>query len=323
MLKKIAFVSLLVVSMFSLACGGSGGGSAETADSYPSKSVSIVVPFSAGGGSDITTRALVEAAKADFNNNISVENRTGGTGIVGMLYGAKSKADGYVISMLAPELIILQNTGSSSGLTHRDFAPILMFNSAYSAITVKADSPYNTLSDLIEASKAGDIQMGNSGINSIWHLAAAGMANGADTTFTYVPFEGAAPAITDLLGGHIDAVSVSYDEVRSQIEAGELKALAVLAPERLSYASDVPTAIESGYDVVIGTWRGLAVPKETPADVVEKLRTIFVNATANEQFIKLMGETRNYIDVIVGDDFYQRMEDEDVLYGELSKQLAN
>ena len=215
-----------------------------------------------------------------------------GGGSIGMLYGANAKPDGYTVTAVTVELTTLPHTGTGGGLEPEMFKPILMFNSSCSAITVKADAPWNTLDEFLDYAKTNDVQIGNSGIGAIWHLAAAGLAQKAGVDFTYVPFEGSTPAITSLLGGHIDAISVSYSEVIQQVQAGELKVLAVLADERLPYASEIPTAKELGYDVSIGTWRGLSVPKDTPDEVVGKLYEIFSKAVEKESFKSFMGETK-------------------------------
>ncbi len=319
-MKLLMKVSIALVFALCAGVAFAAGGS-DAPDAYPSKAVTVIIPYSAGGGSDLSVRALVEASKDKFPENISVENRTGGAGIVGMLYGSKSKADGYTITMTAPELLILPHTGGGSGLHYTDLTPILMFNSAYAAITVNKDSPYNTLEEFVEASKSEEIQVGNSGVGSIWHLAGAGFAQAADTSFTYVPFEGAAPAITDLLGGHIDAVSVSYAEVATQVEAGQLKVLAVLAPERLAEAPSIPTAKELGYDVSLGTWRALTVPKDTPDEIVATLYDIFSETVTRDNFKKFMADSNNAIDVMDGPSLQKKMETEDAIFAGLVKDL--
>jgi tripartite-type tricarboxylate transporter receptor subunit TctC len=231
---------------------------------YPSSPVSVIVPYGAGGGTDLIGRALADAMKTSFSRGIAVENRTGGGGSVGMSYGQNARPDGNIITMITVELVTLPHTGTGGDIYYDKFKPLMMVNSAYSAVTVQKSSPYNTLADLMAAAKENPLQVGNSGIGAIWHLAAAGLEQAAGVEFIHVPFDGAAPAITSLLGGHIDAVSVSYAEVISQIEAGELKVLAVLAPQRLASAPDVPTTKELGYDVSVGTWRGFGVPLATP-----------------------------------------------------------
>lgn len=311
----------VLISVLALVCGSAfANGTAEvSADTYPSGPVSVIVPYSAGGGTDLVARALVDAAKDSFPKNIAVENRTGGGGAVGMSYAANAKADGSVIGMVTVELVTLPHTGTGAGLYYDQFKPIMMVNSAYSAVTVKADAPWNTLNEFLDASKTKTMKIGNSGVGAIWHLAAAGLAKTANVTFNHIPFEGAAPAITSLLGGHIDAVTVSYAEVASQIAAGNLKVLAVLAPERIAATPDIPTAKELGYDVAIGTWRGLAVPKDTPDAIVNKIYGIFNTAAKSDSFVAFMKKSNNIIDVMDGPSFGKKL----VVDNDMFKALIN
>jgi tripartite-type tricarboxylate transporter receptor subunit TctC len=303
------------------ASGSNKSGTSVDLSAIPNKPVSVIVPYSAGGGTDITVRALIDTAKSNFSKNITVDNRTGGGGAVGLSYGAHSKADGTSITAVTVELTTLHNMGTSD-ITYDQFKPLLMYNSAPSCITVKADSKYNTLQDLIADSKNNDIQIGNSGVGAIWHLAAAGLAKAADTKFTYVPFDGANPAITSLLGGHIQAVSVSYPEVSSHVKAGDLKVLAVLSDKRLDSLPDVKTAKEQGYDVSIGTWRGLAVPKDTPDNVVAALSAVFTQAGQSDAFKTFMSKNNEAVTVMSPSEFSEKIKADDTQFKSLIGDLG-
>jgi tripartite-type tricarboxylate transporter receptor subunit TctC len=239
-----------------------------------------------------------------------------------MSYGMNSKADGNIVTMIAPELVMLPHTGNGGDIDYKKFQPLAMVNSGYAAITVPTDSPYNTLADLIEGAKSKNLLFGNSGTGSIWHLAGAGMEQAAGVQFTHVPYKGSAAAITSLLGQHLDGVSVSYAEVASHVNAGTLKALAVLAPNRLTDAPDVPTAKELGYDVVIGTWRGYAVPVGTPKATVDFLTKSILDATKTETFIKFMKNTNNDIEVIGTEEFSNKIANEDSFYKQLIESIG-
>ena len=226
-MKKITALALALAMALSLtACGGNnnapansnppagGSNAAGSGDSsgvdLSNLSVTCIVPYDAGGGTDAVMRGLADAAKGSFKN-ITVENRSGAGGATGMLYGAQAKNDGSIVTMITVELATLEAMGNNAGLTYTQFKPIMMVNSAASAITVKADDDrFNSLEDFIEYSKTNKVQVGNSGIGAIWHLAAAGLAKTAGTEFNHVGYDGANGAITDLLGGHIDAGAVSY-----------------------------------------------------------------------------------------------------------------
>lgn len=322
-MKKIfTILGVACVATSMLFANGASEKGADGAASYPNGPVSVIVPYGAGGGTDSVARSLVDAVKGSFPDGIAVENRTGGGGSVGMSYGMHSKADGQIVTMVTVELVTLPHTGTGGDIDYKQFEPIMMVNSAYSAITVPADSPYNTLEDFINAAKTKNLKVGNSGIGAIWHLAATGLGQAANVEFTHVPFDGAAPAITSLLGGHIDAVSVSYAEVASQLEAGTLKCLAVLAPKRLPAIPNIPTAKESGYDISVGTWRGLAVPKGTPETTVNFLVDTFTAGTKSDSFKTFMNNTNNDIDVLDAKTFGEKLASDYIMFGNLIESIG-
>ena len=326
-LLSILVVSLMVSTLLA-GCGSSAPAPSSSSKApeassagqppaldYPKAPVTVIVPYGAGGGTDLVARALVDNVKDQFPKGIAVENRTGGGGAVGMSYGQNAKPDGNIITMITVELVTLPHTGTGGDIYYDKFTPLLMVNSAYSAITVKADSPYNSLQDLIADAKTKQLQIGNSGVGAIWHKA-------ADVEFIHVPFEGAAPAITSLLGGHIDAVSVSYAEVSSQVAAGELKVLAVLAPDRIAEIPDIPTAKELGYDVAVGTWRGLGVPKDTPAEIVSWLEKVFTAGVEKDSFKTFMKDSNNIIELLNGADFGKKLAADNGFYKDLIASLG-
>lgn len=340
-MKKITALALALAMALSLtACGGgnnnstpgnaggSNAGGSNAGGSTPSGgadlsnlSVTCIVPYDAGGGTDAVMRGLADAAKGSFKN-ITVENRSGAGGATGMLYGAQAANDGSIVTMITVELATLEAMGNNAGLTYTQFKPIMMVNSAASAITVKADDDrFDTLEDFIEYSKTNKVQVGNSGIGAIWHLAAAGLAKTAGTEFNHVGYDGANGAITDLLGGHIDAVAVSYAEVNSFVQSGDLKVLAVMANDRLEAIPDVPTCKECGYDCVLGTWRGLGVPASTPDEVVDELYRIFSEAADSDAFKDFMNNTNNVIDIMDGPSFNTMIGQQLELYTDLVEEL--
>ena len=318
-MKKLFVICLVCLMAASLFAQGASEGSA---DNYPSEHVTVVVPYNAGGGNDIVVRALVEAAKDSFPKGITVENRTGGGGVVGLLYGANSKADGYTITNTPVETVTLPHTPTGAGLKASMFKPIISINESFSCLTVNSSSPYKTLDDFIAAAKTKVMRMGNSGIGAIWHLGAAALAQEAGIEVKHIPFEGGAVCITELLGNHVDAITVSYDEVRPHVEAGALRVLAVFAPERLSYAKDVPTAKESGYNVICSAWRGISVPANTPDAVADKLADILLTAAKSEKFQTLMSNANFPVVIMDRAQFVERMAQDDKYYGELIEKLG-
>lgn len=246
---------------------------AVKADAYPTKPVELVVPASAGGGTDALARAFAEAAKNHFPQPFVVNDKPGASGVVGMSDVLNGKPDGYKVSVVIAELVILPHLGLSK-FTYADFQPIARLNADPAAITVRTEAPWNTIEEFLAEAKAkpGDMKVGNSGNGSIWHLAAAGLEDKAGVKFNHVPYQGAAPGVVALLGGHIDAVAVSPGEVAAHVQGGKLKMLAVMADQRLKAFDKVPTLKERKIDLSIGTWRGLAVHKATPPEIATTLR---------------------------------------------------
>ncbi|HYW56818.1 MAG TPA: tripartite tricarboxylate transporter substrate binding protein [Polaromonas sp.] len=245
------------------------------AQNYPSKPVEVMVAFQPGGGTDSLARAYAEAAKKHSTQPLVVYNKPGASGAIGLADVVGAKPDGYKIAMLFVEVTILPHMGITK-ITQDDFIPIARLNADPAAITVKADSPYNTIEEFLAAARkpGSDIKVGNAGNGSIWHLAAASLEEKSGARFNHIPYQGAGPAVLALLGGHVDAVGVSPAEVGVHVAAGKLKVLGVMADQRIKGFENVPTLKERKIDLSIGTWRGLGVAKGTPPEVVENIRAM-------------------------------------------------
>lgn len=253
-------------------------------DLFPHRPLTIICPFSAGGGTDLIARRLAYEAESGAGVPILVSNITGGGGAIGHAAGRMAPADGHTILMATFEMVSLPIQGLVP-FTYEDFDLLMLLNMDPAAVTVRADFPADSMEEFIERAKGGDApSIGNSGTGAVWHLAAALLAERAGMPVIHVPFDGASQAITSLLGGHIDAVTVSPAEVRSYIASGQLKMLAVMSEERLDSAPDVPTCREIGVDVVFGTWRGLALPSEVPAERRSFLYDLFLGAASSDTF---------------------------------------
>lgn len=249
-------------------------GPASAAD-YPSRSIEIVVPFNAGGGTDALARAFADNARKHLAQSFVVNNKPGASGVIGWSDVVNSKPDGYKLALMTVELTILPHLGLAK-FGADEFAPIARLNYDPAAITVKGDAPWNTIEEFIAAARKanGETKVGNSGNGSIWHLAAASVEDKTGARFSHIPYSGAAPAVLSLLGGHIDAVAVSPAEVAPHLASGKLKMLGVMADQRVKAFDQVPTLKERGIDVSIGAWRGLGAPRGTPKEVLEVLKVV-------------------------------------------------
>ena len=252
---------------------------------FPDKPVNVICPWTAGGGTDVLLRALSKEAEKFLGQTINVVNQTGGAGAIGHNAIRAARPDGYTIGMITFELNSLPPQGLVP-FTWKDFDPVMLINTDAAALTVRADAPYSTVRGFMDHARAnpGEITIGNSAPGSVWHIAAGLAAEKTGVNVKHVPFNGAQPAVTALVGGHIKAVAVSVAEVRSQVQAGNLKILGVMAAERDKIFPNVPTFKEQGVDVQFATWRGLAFPKGVPAANRAKVADAYKKAFETKEF---------------------------------------
>lgn len=260
-----------------------GAGTGE----FPQRGLTLICPYAPGGGTDLFCRGLARALEPRLGRNVTVANQTGGGGAVGFSAGLMALPDGHTLTAVTFELVSLPPQGLVP-FTHADFDLLLRVNMDPSAVTVRADFPANTLEEFIAVARerGGRLSIGTSGPASPWHLAAVRLGEVARFETRLVPYAGASPAVTALVGGHVDAVTVGPGEVQSQVKSGQLKMLAVMNPDRLPAWPAVPTTRELGYDAQFGTWRGIAVPRGLPPAAREKLRGALREAVASPEFVQ-------------------------------------
>jgi tripartite-type tricarboxylate transporter receptor subunit TctC len=283
-MKKILAVLCVFAALFA-GCMGKDGAR------YPARNIAMICPWAAGGGTDAILRALSAAAEKQLGVTITVENKTGGGGAIGHAAIKNAKPDGYTLGMVTFELNSLPQQGLVD-FTYKDFDPLIRVNADAAALTVKADAPYNSVREFVEYAKAhpGAISIGNSAPGSVWHIGAGLLANETGIQVKHIPFEGAAPAVTALAGGHIQAVSVSLAEVKSQLDAGNVKCLGIMDDKRSALYPNIPTFIDQGYNITYATWRGIALPKGVNPAVRKTLEDAFTAAVRDEAF---MTQARN------------------------------
>jgi len=268
-------------------------GSAHAA--WPERPITLVVPWGAGGGTDGTARIIGSLLEKDLGQPVNVVNRTGGNGVVGHTAISSAAPDGYTIGMVTVELTMMHWAGLTQ-MTYKDFNPISLMNIDPSAVTVKAESPYKTLGDLVSAIKANPNKMKASGTGQggIWHLALAGMLKDVKldpASVGWVPSNGAAPAMTDLAAGGIDFVTCSLPESRALIDAGKARPLAIMANAPSGLYPQVPTLKSAtGSNWTIGAWRGIATPKGIPAEAQTKLSAAMKKIYDSQEFKDFMNQ---------------------------------
>jgi tripartite-type tricarboxylate transporter receptor subunit TctC len=246
------------------------------AQNYPNRPITLVVPWAAGGGTDATARIIGSLLEKEVGQPINVVNRTGGSGVVGHQAIATAQPDGYTIGLATVEINMMHWQGLTD-LQYTAYTPIALMNADPAGLQVRADAPYKTAKDLLDAVKAnpGKFKASGTGQGGIWHLALAGMLKdqGIDPgAVPWVPSNGAAPGLQDLVAGGVEIVPCSIPEARSLIDAGRVKSLAVMADKPHALYPNVPTLEKAiGSKWQMAAWRGIVGPKGLPQPVVDKL----------------------------------------------------
>ena len=234
------------------------------------------MPWGAGGGTDATARIIATLLEKDLGQPVNVVNRTGGNGVVGHAAIASAAPDGYTIGLATVEISMLHWQGLTE-LTGASYTPLALVNADPAGIQVRADAPYKTVNDLLAAIKAnpGKLKASGTGQGGIWHLALAGLLRDQKidpASVPWVPSNGAAPGLQDMVAGGVDIAPVSLPEARALIDAGKVKSLVIMNDKPSALYPAVPTLKSAiGSDWTTAAWRGMVAPKGIPADVRDKL----------------------------------------------------
>lgn len=276
---------------------------------WPEKDVTIIVPFAAGGGTDVVARALAEALKESTGKNFIIENIAGGSGAIGMTEGANAAADGLTLTIVAVNLCVFTNTNPDITIGIDDFSYLTMYNARAHSIAVQSSAPYDTYEELIEymEENPGELLIGHGGAGSATHFAAAGWLNAEGVEASYVPYDGMSSAIAALLGSSIDIVCASVEEVAPYVESGDLKILSVMGSERHPQYPDVPTLLECGCDWQMDTWMGVAAPAGIDEALREAINAQIVEAMESDTFKSFMESSNYSIDVLELDAFTEKV----------------
>ncbi len=279
---------LLLISSLYLAVG------AASAQSWPTKTVTIVVPFPAGGTTDVLARAVSTRLSAVIGQSVIVDNKPGAGATLGAEFVAKAPADGHTLLMGAIHHTVATNVYKNLRYNfEKDFAPITTVALVPNVLTVSTKSPYNSVKDIVAAAKAAPekVAYGSNGNGTAQHMIGTQFQMETGTKILHVPYKGSAPLTTDLLGGQVDMSFDTVTPVLPFIKEGKLRALAVTTAKRSSALPNVPTLQEAGVpNVAIGTWFGLLAPAATPKAVVTRLNTELVKIIQSPDFKKQMAD---------------------------------
>lgn len=257
------------------------------ADPYPLRPIKLIVPYAAGGGTDAIARIVAQVMSEKLGQTLVVENVATGGGNVATTQAAAAAPDGYTVLMAnqGPIAVNPHMTRSLKVNTLEAFAPVTQIASAALVAVVPKESPYKTFGALVEAARKnpGKLSYGSAGNGSASHMATLLLNHVAGIDATHVPYRGAGPAISDLLGGQTQFMLTTFPSVAGLIETGKMRALAVTTAERTPLLQDVPTIAESGFpNYQAGAWYGLVVPKGTPQPIIDKLREAAVFSLQSE-----------------------------------------
>ncbi len=264
--------------------------SAARAQDYPSRPIRMVIAFPAGGPTDFVGRLIADKLKGTLSQPVLVENKPGANGAIGADFVAKSDPDGHTLFLTTVGAICITPHMRTDlpYQTLRDFAPVTLVVRNSTVLVVRSDNTVNSAKDFVAMAKAanGNLPFASTGVGSTVHLAIEMFAASAGFKFVHVPYRGAAPALTDLLGGQVQAFFADAPALMAQITAGKVKPLGIASGQRNPMLPGVPTLAESGYpDTSSDNWYGLLAPAKTPPAVIAKLHAAFVGAI-NDPVVK-------------------------------------
>ena len=266
-----------------LSSAGIGGGATAQETDYPARPVKVVVPYPAGGLVDLITRVVTERLAASMGQQFVIESRAGANGTIATASVAHAEPDGYTLLMItdshAVNPLFYKNLSYDSV---KDFAPIGLIGKSPMVLTVHVSVPARTVKELIASARAdpGSLSYGSIGLGSASHLAGEMFKLRAGVDMLHVPYRGGAPAVNDLIAGHLKTMFLTPVSGLPHIQAGKLAPLAIAAPARFELMPDVPTMAEAGVPLEAAYWVGMAAPAATPPAVIAKLEKALSEATA-------------------------------------------
>ncbi|MBI4636681.1 MAG: tripartite tricarboxylate transporter substrate binding protein [Candidatus Rokubacteria bacterium] len=290
-------------------------GVARAQEPYPSRPITLVAPFPPGGVADLTARPVAAAMEKALKNPVGVVNKTGAAGAVGMQFVATSRPDGYTLLLALSSISIIPEAdkifGRQPAFTVDQFVPLALISADPTILVVRSESPWKTAREFIEDAKRrpGAISFSSSGVYGTLHMAMELLSHGAGVKLRHVPYAGAGPALTAILGGHVDALASGPAVVLPHVKAGKLRPLAGWGDKRVAALPEIPTFKELGYpEAEFYIWAGLFAPRGTPEPVLQKLRDALRVAVSDPDFKAAMERLETPIAFKQGEEFQKFFE---------------
>lgn len=305
-----------MLRIFTLLLAALAAFSVTAQDHFPSRPISLIVPFPPGGVADLTGRPTAQAMEKLLKQPVAIVNKAGAGGAIGMAAVANAKPDGYTLLMALSSISIIPEAdklfGRQPAYQMNQLAPIALISADPTVLVVRSEAPYRTLKDLVDDARKrpNGLSFSSSGVYGTLHMAIEMFTHAAGLKLRHVPYTGAGPALTSLLGGHVDILASGPSVVTPQIKAGTLRPLAVWGAKRLPALPDVPTFKELGYDIEFYIWSGIFAPAGTPAAVVNTLREAAKKAVQDPEFKTAMEKIETPIAYLDAPDF-QKFWDKD------------
>ncbi len=251
---------------------------------WPSRPVTVIVPFAAGGNTDIMARMASQKLSETFKQSFVVENRVGAGGAIAANYVKQQPADGYTLFFAAaPQIAVLPNVQKVTYDPKTDFTPVSIFGTGPFILAIRGDIPAKTIQEFVAYAKKGKLNYGSGGTGSVGHLSGALFVARAGIDAVHIPFRGGAPAMTALLGGQVDMYFGNAADIIPHVESGKARILAVASDKRIAQLPDVPTVSEVYPNFSLNAWNGFLVRSGTPQAIVDKLADAVIAATKDPQ----------------------------------------
>jgi tripartite-type tricarboxylate transporter receptor subunit TctC len=301
-------------AVFALFLGLAAKSSAQ--EKYPNRPITVVAPFPPGGVADLMARPVAAAMEKVLKNPVVVVNKTGAAGAVGMSYVANSKPDGYTLLMALSSISIIPEADKlfdrKPAYTMDQLIPIALISADPTIFVVNASRPWKNVKEFVEDAKKrpGEISYSSSGVYGTLHMAMEMLSHAAGISLKHVPYAGAGPALTAILGGHVDTLASGPAVVIPHIKGGKLRPLAGWGDKRVAALPDVPTFKELGYDIEFYIWAGLFAPRGTPAPVMKTIRESVKQAVSTADFQSAMEKLQTPIAYLDAPEF-QKFWDKD------------
>jgi tripartite-type tricarboxylate transporter receptor subunit TctC len=308
--RRFYFLPALLILFFGVTVESPGQ------EKYPDRPITIVAPFPPGGVADLTARPVAAALEKVMKNPVVVVNKTGAAGAVGMSFVANSKPDGYNLLMALSSISIIPEADKlfdrKPAYTMDQLIPIALISADPTIFVVNASRPWKTVKEFVDAAKKrpGEISYSSSGVYGTLHMAMEMLTHGAGINLKHVPYSGAGPALTALLGGHVDTLASGPAVVIPHIKAGKIRPLAGWGAKRVASLPDVATFKERGYDIEFYIWAGLFAPRGTPPAVMKSIRESVKQAVNTTEFKAAMEKLQTPIAYLDAPEF-QKFWDKD------------